>query len=298
MDRSENERLERDEREIDLFMQESRRAIGGVKARLKHERQVRRVTAQWAAIGLFALVIGVSFFPEPMYAALSAVREWVAAHVPFRTGPHQYIYAIRFSTGGMAYSPEPTRRWLDDLRVFEYSDGEWVERFSDDFEQNALDSLPSGWEAERQCPPDTGLFIDAAGPDSQGVDLGRSVALTDRLPGNCASLLSRPIGRYSGAIALEWSERHESLDDALIAECGGSQGPHGPFSVGMYGNDPNNPGHHGWIVLGTVDPETGEERSPRVFEWEPDTWYRLRVEIDIPSQTFDFIVDSVSVWSE
>jgi len=302
MNWGENERSDCDEREMDLFMQESRRAVQDVKAQLRRKRQVRIAVSRSVALGVVVLIIGVSLIPGPMYVTLAAMREWIAAHVPFRHGPQQWIGGICFSTGGIAYSAEPTRRWIDDFREFEYSDGEWVERFSDDFEQNAVGSFPAGWDPEKRqpgCPPGTDLFIDVAGPDSQGVDLGRSVALIDTLSDNCGSMFSPDYFRScAGKVAVEWSERHETLDDALIAELRGSQGEHGPFTVGMYGNDPNNPGHRGWIVLGTQDPVTKQELSPEVFQWEPNRWYRLRVEIDIASQTFDFFVDYVPTWSE
>ena len=275
--------------EMELFKRESMQAIGGVKRQLKREKQVRRTTQTWLAIVVIVLILGAISFPGPIKAAI----RWLAGNfnVPFRHGGHAYISGIGFSTGGNAYSPGPTRRWIDEVRVFEWRGDEWVLELHEDFESDEIGSQPEGWYEDRQHQAETHLFVGEAGNDDHGLDLGRSVAFTDTVGGNYGAMMSWRFDKeYTGKVAIEWWERHETLNDSLVAELQGDLPRYGPFTVAMYGNVPGHEDFRGQIILGTANPETGEEETPGIFQWTPNVWYQLRVEIDVPSQSFDFYV--------
>lgn len=289
--------------EMELFERESLLAIGRVKKQLRREKQVRRTAQIWVAVLILLLILGDMMFP----GSIDAMRNWISSitNVPFRhalpsssegQGIDLYqpcLAGVVFSTGGRPYSHGQTRRWLDDYKEFELVDDEWVLRFSDDFESDSHGALPSGWEASLQLLPGTDLFIDSAGPDRNNLDLGNSIAFIDLETDNFGAMISRSFDQsYCDSVAIEWSQRHEAKEDTLRIEINANVNIQ-PFSVGMKGNDPDHSFENGWIFAATEAEET-----LLVMEWEPNRWYRFRLEIDVPEQTYSLFIDGDEVYSD
>jgi hypothetical protein len=233
------------------------------------------------------------------------MRSWIRSmdRVPVRHAiepddkGQRYVSEVVFSTGGNPFSNSRTRRWLDNYREYELVNSEWILNFSDNFESYSVSAFENEWNANPQSESGTDVFLDEAGPDSSGVDLITSAAFIDTETGNLGAMISRYFDHnYTGTMAIEWSQRHESSDDTLRAEVNAT-GAHQPFSVGMKANDPDNPDENGYIFCATANPDTGAPETLLLMRWEPNQWYRFRLEIDVPHQTYSLYVDGNEIYS-
>jgi len=167
--------------------------------------------------------------------------------------------------------------------------GVWVERFRDDFE---FGLNGAAWFFVEQNPPATDAFVGAAGPDDQGTNLGTSIGFTDTDGGLDAELIRQAFPEVT-VLAIEWRERHDSLDDHLRLVVGGPGAPgDGGFAVATFGNG-SSPSFKGKVVLASS--AGGGNADIPVADWTPGRWHTYRVEIHCTTFTFDFFFDGVLV---
>ena len=162
----------------------------------------------------------------------------------------------------------------------------WVTTFCDYFDTEPTGANPANWITHEQAPPSTDIYVDST--HYHGAS-GKSAKFLDS-SGTWGCWLERAVSPAQTRIAVEWWQQQDSTLDTLGVVIVGA-GPGGAVNVQPFtamGFDPGRSQYTGWFIYTDLSGDHG------IAGFAPRVWYRIRLEMDCASQTFNlYIWDSV-----